>query len=422
MSRFDPTKPIDDPTVWYPNPDLWVKTNPTRSDDGDDDQAFALDSSDFAALNRYVWTAKLLPTDREFYKNVIGIVANDELPSNVWATADKVIETYGVMQKEADTFLSTTWEDLVTVSNKIFSYAQDAGGDEELEDPNRETSYYRAMLTWVTDWNNENDKDNPDQKKLDELQKNIQDATKDEIKNADNLQQKTDTARQALGVFHDACKEHQSDLEGKSKTLMNLLEGEDGIIAQLNDEIAEYVEEIEDLNKEIEQDRKKIRETAYYVWLPMIGTIAGVTVDIMAENDIKRLRAAIENIQSRISQDKVKLQSAMRMSSDIKSMGTHMDNLVDAIQPAIATLEKIQGAWGAMSADLQSLHDLFEGHIDRIPGITLERLQLNQIVAHWNTLRDDVDIFRKNAYMTTEPPRDTIEDFLKKLDEKSASK
>ncbi|KAI1776743.1 hypothetical protein F4818DRAFT_440141 [Hypoxylon cercidicola] len=439
MSRFDPTKPIDDPTVWYPAPGLWVKTDSTRgnrkvgnskdgggndNDDDDSGDAFALDSADYAALNRYVWTAKLLPTNRDDYKNIIGISTDDELTDDIWNAADNVIVTYSTMQGEASNFLSVTWEQLVTIANKIFSYAQDAGGDVDLEDPNKETSYYRAMLTWVRDWNDENNSDHPDQDKLQTLQKNIQEATNDEIKNADALKKRTDDAWEALTEFHDACKEHQTDLAGKSKTMMNLLEGENGIIAQLTEEIAGYMDEIKDLQEKIEKgkcpihatalccssNRKKIQETAYYIWIPFIGTIAGVTIDILAEEDIKRLRDQIKGIQERVNQDQMKLQDAMRMSADITSMGTHIDNLVDCIRPAITTLEKIQGAWRAMSADLQGLHDMFEGQLDHIPGFKLEQLQLNQIVAQWNTLKNDVDIFRKNAYLTTEPPKDTMQE------------
>lgn len=99
--RFDPTKPIDDPTVWYPHPDLWVKfksNSKGRSGDGDDDDpdhhAFALDSTDFAQLNRYVWTAKLLPTTRNEYMSYNSIPSNNELPEEIWNAADGVIATY----------------------------------------------------------------------------------------------------------------------------------------------------------------------------------------------------------------------------------------------------------------------------------------------------------------------------------------
>ncbi|KAI1744548.1 hypothetical protein F4680DRAFT_228100 [Xylaria scruposa] len=415
--RFDPSKPIDDPTVWYPHPDLWVKFDPSSKglsgdDDGDDpnDHAFALDSADFAKLNRYVWTAKLLPTNRNEYMSYNSIPSNNELPQEIWDAADGVIATYTDMKKEADTFLDDTWEDLNTISTKIFNYALNAGGSID-------SSYYRQLLLWVDDYNKENDKNDPDLAKLQELQDSILAVTKSEIKNADQLQDATDTARKALKDFHDACVGHQSSLEGSSGTLQNLLTGQNGIIEDLTNEINESLKEVADLQEQIEaEDRKKIRDTAYYVWIPFYGTIAGITIDILTEQDLKRLRDALEKVQALIRSDQAKLENAKIMSSDLVAMGTSVDDLVSCIQPAISTLEKIQGAWSAMSGDLQGLHDLFENNLDNIPPLVLEELQLKKIVEHWNQLKDDVDVFRKNMYMTTVPPRETIQGFLDKID------
>ncbi|KAI1492871.1 hypothetical protein F5X96DRAFT_667231 [Biscogniauxia mediterranea] len=403
---------------WYPHPDLWVIFDPNRkgrAGDGDDDDAndhaFALDSADFAALNRYVWTAKLLPTNRNAYMTYNGIPSNNELPDPIWDAAEGVIATYVDIKQEADTFLDNTWEDLNSISTKIFNYALNAGGSYD-------SSYYRQLLIWVDDYNKENNKDDPDSDKLQELQESILEVTKSEMNNADKLQDATDKVREALKHFHDACVGHKSILEGSTDKLQNLLTGQDGIIEDLTREIKDKLDEVVDLQKDIELERKKIRESAYYIWIPIVGTIAGVAVDVMSENEIKKLRKTLTDVQALIRNDQAKIESAQIMSSEIIAMRTSVDELIACIQPAISTLEKIQGAWSAMSGDLQGLHDLFENNLDSIPPLVLEELQLKKIVDHWNQLKDDVDIFRKNMYMTTVPPRDTIEGFLDKLGSK----
>jgi hypothetical protein len=65
-----------------------------------------------------------------------------------------------------------------------------------------------------------------------------------------------------------------------------------------------------------------------------------------------------------------------------------VDNLVDLFGPAIATLEKLQGAWEKMGSDLQALNTLFSEQGVTIPPMLLEQLQLNQIVEQWNTLKN----------------------------------
>lgn len=76
--------------------------------------------------------------------------------------------------------------------------------------------------------------------------------TKSEINNADTLQDATDTATKALKGFHDACVIHQSNLEGSSGTLQNLLTGQGGIIEDLTKEINDSLEEVADLQRQIE--------------------------------------------------------------------------------------------------------------------------------------------------------------------------
>lgn len=107
-------------------------------------------------------------------------------------------------------------------------------------------------MLWVDDYNKENDKDDPDLDKLQELQDSILAVTKSEMKNADQLQASTDTATKALKDFHDACVGHQSSLEGSSGTLQNLLTGQNGIIADLTNEINDSLKEVADLQQEIE--------------------------------------------------------------------------------------------------------------------------------------------------------------------------
>ncbi|KAI3088776.1 hypothetical protein CBS147333_10373 [Penicillium roqueforti] len=54
-----------------------------------------------------------------------------------------------------------------------------------------------------------------------------------------------------------------------------MTEGND--IEHLTAVIAEERKNIQDLQVAIDRDHDKIKDTAYYVWIPFIGTIAGVT-------------------------------------------------------------------------------------------------------------------------------------------------
>lgn len=95
MASFNPSKPIDDPTVWYPK-GMYVKKEATEV--APSREVFILAQSDMASLNRYVWTAKLLPTTRDEYKQSLAITDGGVITREVWSAADNVLTTYGTVR------------------------------------------------------------------------------------------------------------------------------------------------------------------------------------------------------------------------------------------------------------------------------------------------------------------------------------
>jgi uncharacterized coiled-coil DUF342 family protein len=109
------------------------------------------------------------------------------------------------------------------------------------------------MLNWVKLYNAEINKENPDQGSLTELQQSIQAVTKMQINSVDELNRKAEEAKQSLSTFHDACKKNQNTLQGESNTMKTLLDGEDGEIRQLSDDINECLKDIQTFQAEVDQ-------------------------------------------------------------------------------------------------------------------------------------------------------------------------
>jgi hypothetical protein len=93
MASFDPTKPIDDPSVWYPK-GMYVEQQTRYGNQ----KVFILAQSDIAALNRYVWTGKMLPTTRDEYKLSLRFSEGSEISDPVWTAADRVLGTYSAVR------------------------------------------------------------------------------------------------------------------------------------------------------------------------------------------------------------------------------------------------------------------------------------------------------------------------------------
>lgn len=98
MSRFDPSKPIDDPTVWYPKDLFFTKstrTTVTAFDAGEDTgKTILLDDENMVALSRFLWTGKLLPTNRDTYTNILGLTDLSAMNDKIWNEVDILLGDY----------------------------------------------------------------------------------------------------------------------------------------------------------------------------------------------------------------------------------------------------------------------------------------------------------------------------------------
>lgn len=116
MSDFDPTKPITDPTVFFPK-GLYVDNRVPKYDENygeyvydksDDTKAFVLQSSDMKSLNRFLITGRLLQTTRPEYLRMLGIRDTEGVIS---AALEEVLtdllKTYGEVRIEYNPFLSS---------------------------------------------------------------------------------------------------------------------------------------------------------------------------------------------------------------------------------------------------------------------------------------------------------------------------
>lgn len=143
------------------------------------------------------------------------------------------------MQADGSSFLDKTWPSIVDISNDIYNFSKRAGGEDE-------TSYYASMLRWVGDYNTEIGKSpaEQDQAKINELQESVKALTQMQIQSIEGLQAKAVSAKGNLTDYHAVSKSHQDKLNGNTDAMSNLLDGEDGEIATLTNDINECLADI----------------------------------------------------------------------------------------------------------------------------------------------------------------------------------
>ncbi|KAI0521855.1 hypothetical protein F5B22DRAFT_506483 [Xylaria bambusicola] len=402
MATFDPTKPIDDPVVWYPQ-GMYIQQK-TRVGD---DQVFILSSTDMSALNRYAWTGRLLATTRDDYKASIGISDASQLSDSVWSAVDTLLGKYSTIKSDTTQFLDVTWPGIVDLANKIYDFSALAGGTQN-------SSYYANMLKWVGAYNDELQKPDPDENMLLQYQLSIQQITKQMYDKTQTLQVMASQSKQALKDFEEATRISQNNVHASDDQLTSILEGEEGEVAELRKQLNDALAKVDEYQKEVDADRLAVEDTGAYSWIPFFGTIA---TPIIWKNyaEIKELEAAISSLKSTIEQTKAKLEAALRLQADITSITIQVDSLSGLFGPAIETLEKLQGAWEVMGADLLALNGLFTDSGATIPPMLMAQLQLNQIMEQWNTLKDYVNKYREVAYLSDQPSKESLDNFLAEL-------
>ncbi|KAL7914930.1 hypothetical protein GGI35DRAFT_474635 [Trichoderma velutinum] len=163
-------------------------------------------------------------------------------------------------------------------------------------------------------------KPDSDQKTIGDLASAVRGAVEDEKRKIKGIQDHITDALNAMNTFHNNCKDYDITLPNERETLQPLLEDEGNDGAHLTGEIAEELKEIENLQTDIDRgdsflkfprsipllfshtfaDHQKINETAYYVWMLM-------QVTLIAEADIKRLKASMKKIQTLLDANEDKL-------------------------------------------------------------------------------------------------------------------
>ncbi|OJJ88372.1 uncharacterized protein ASPGLDRAFT_31525 [Aspergillus glaucus CBS 516.65] len=398
MSDFDPTKPIKDPKVWYPQ-GMYI----SQGDNGQ--KTFLLAKKDMGSLNRYVMTGRMLPTDRTEYTSTIGVADTSVISDEVWGAVDNLLRVYKTIKTDSSDFQDNTWDGIVELASNIYTYASKAGGTDE-------SSYYYKIMEWVKNYNEANTDDEREKYAAD-----ITYAAKKQLGIVTDLQRKAETARTDLGVFHDKCVASKGQLDGSANTMQTLLKKENSDIETLTKEIEDAKKALEPIQKRIDEARLREQHTEYYSWIPIVGTIAAIAVIALAEEEIASLRDSLNKIMVVINSDQAKLQAANALQGDITGMGTDVDSLLGIIAPAISILEDLQGAWKSMSTKLEVLMSLFEDETEGVPPMDMAETDLQSIIEEWNALRDDADAYIKEAYNIPQPSKTSIQNYVNQLDD-----
>ncbi|WEW55976.1 hypothetical protein PRK78_001411 [Emydomyces testavorans] len=339
---------------------------------------FMLYTTDILVLMKYIWSGCLLATTRDEYALRMSFDWAD-VNSDVSNEINKMLSTYTEVKSHTTGFREQTYKEMVGLADKIYDFATTAGGESD-------DSYYVTMMKYLKEYYEElNGQKRKD--KLDELKEAIVYFIKAQTAVIDTLLQLSTKVKKELSDFEATTRDDQQNLMGHRQALGKLLDGDKGEIKKLQNEIYNKTQELKEDQKEYDKDCT-IRNTApSYMWVFPWGTIAGATVIGVYTDKINKLREKMNEIKDLINNDNAKLQADIRLSADIKRMEMDLSKLISLINPAIKTIEKLEGCWEKVSGDLGGLEKLVSSQdVDNIPPWLVEKPMQKKIMHKWNDL------------------------------------
>ncbi|TGO07855.1 hypothetical protein BTUL_0242g00200 [Botrytis tulipae] len=359
----------------------------------DDKGNYTLSQGDISNLLKYIWTGALLSTSKEEYILHTGINADeyDHLKEYI----DPLLVVYTACKGHCVTFKDVTYRKVVDLSNAVYSYAGKAGGRVA-------GSYYANIISNKIIVFNELEKDYDEQdQKLITNSKSIVDAL---------LQGDANAVVQDLRDFETLAKADQLALKDRNKIITDRLTGEGGDIKRLQDDIKAKTKDISDDQDEYEQDIVIAATSATYAWaIPVGPIIAAVIIGVYTDRAIK-MKAKIDALRDLLTDDQDQLRADRQLVADLTLVQTDLQNVIDQIGPAITTIQKMIGTWGAIATDLENINTAVkEDSLELMP--ELQTITQESILSQWNDLKATVDAYRKSAYISSAPEQMTLEEY-----------
>lgn len=348
---------------------------------------FVLSSADWYTIQAYAFDALQLPTTLEGLRTYVKADSSFDM-----TPFQPLIDAYTLMNTHCTTWQNTTFPASVTLADDIVHYnlkvpiyygAINAEAQKLIANPN-DTQAQQALAAILT-----------------------------------NLSQQATTYQGNAKHVADQIQQFATDSANDQNTLGGT-DGTGGLVKKYNDEYGAQSDAVKELQKELQAQQLQLKAandaynhdmvvaatTPTYGWIWPVGTIAAAIVAGIygkkATDDLANARAAqdqINTIGGEIARD-VNLMNAITFAE--QGMGA----ILQALTRALPIIQKIQGAWGAISSDLSNVSTIITNDIQKALPILMS-LGVDEAISQWQTLSDEANGYRVNAFVKVDPSAST---------------
>ncbi len=351
---------------------------------------FTMSRQEWIAIQTYTTDALALPTTDETFRNSLGPGA----PQNL-SDFKRLIEAYYAINQHVNHWEKTVYPASVDLASDVYQYGT-----------NKAPVFYPPILKEAQIL---------EQNPGDEGAKNALKAILDNLK-AD-AQAKADKAAGVAKQIADFAADTQDD-----QSTMIGPDGHAGLVKYYNDKYGSTSAEVAELTKQIEAQRLILKSandeydhdvvvaatTPTYAWVWPVGTIAAAVVaGIYGKKAVEALDEA-RAAQAKINTLTETLTADANLLVAINSAQIGMNTIVRDVAAALPVIQKIQGVWGGISADLGSISRLIDDDIRNVPPIIMS-LGVDEAVKAWHNVALNADAYRVNAYVRQAPGAGTMQ-------------
>jgi hypothetical protein len=353
--------------------------------------SFTLGKPEWLAVQTYVQDGRFLPTDETSFRSHLGSGAPSDL-----SDFQPLITAYAAINQHCTTWHDSTFPSTVALADAVYDYGT-----------HKAPIYYPPILKEADILTSDPDNASA-QAALKAILGVLQGAA-------------TDYAGKA-GAVAAAIAQFATDSQSDEVTLVGT-DGAGGLLKRYNDEYGSKSTEATNLAQQIQAQRQILdaanaeynhdvivaATSPSYAWVFPFGTIAAAVVAgvyghlaVEALDKAKAAQAQIDSLKAEQAAD-ANLISTLTWSTN--SIG----NISKALADALPVVQKIQGVWSAMAADLGAIARLIDTDIAQVPPIIMN-LGVEEALKAWHDVALAADAYRVNAYITQSGgPADSME-------------
>jgi hypothetical protein len=338
---------------------------------------FVLSRPEWLAVQCYVTSALNLPIDQQTLKNQLP----GEPPGGMDQFNDLLV-AYKAMHDRCAFWNSHTLPDSVSCASDIVHY-------------NEKVPIYYGALTKLLPKLQQTP---PDPTAVAQFKAILDSLSTDAKGYADHAA----SVKTAMTAFDTETKTDRAAVKTLHATYNKKLGDQSPVIQQLSSQIAQDRADMKDAYDEYNHDVIVAATSAAYAWVFPVGTIAaGVVAGIYGKRATDALARA-RGLSVAIDGLSTQMRSAAILMSDLTRINVDLGDIGGKIDNAVPALDKMRGAWEAISSDLENIRSVITNDIGKAPAI-IKSLGIDTAIADWAAVAAEADAYRVNAYISVQP-------------------